>query len=59
MTAPCYQCPDHNLGCHADCDRYKAYRADRDAQNAQRRRDHDRIQAHLDMIEKTKKRLRK
>ena len=58
MTAPCYHCPDHRLGCHADCERYKAHRAECDAVIAKRRREHEQAQAHLDMIEKTKQRFK-
>ena len=25
MTAPCKDCQDRKVGCHADCDRYEEY----------------------------------
>lgn len=27
MCTSCYNCEDRCVGCHGDCDRYKAYRA--------------------------------
>lgn len=30
MTAPCKNCNDRFVGCHGQCDRYKAFRADID-----------------------------
>lgn len=31
MIAPCKDCPDRQIGCHGQCERYKAFRAARDA----------------------------
>lgn len=28
MRAPCFECEDRKLKCHADCERYKAYIAE-------------------------------
>lgn len=28
MIAPCYHCPDRSPGCHSECERYRAYRAE-------------------------------
>ena len=28
MKVPCRGCPDRLLGCHSNCQRYKAYRAE-------------------------------
>lgn len=25
--APCYKCPDREIGCHSKCDRYKEFKA--------------------------------
>lgn len=30
MQAPCYRCEDRYLGCHSDCDRYKAFCRERE-----------------------------
>nr|DAH24695.1 MAG TPA: Protein of unknown function (DUF4051) [Caudoviricetes sp.] len=38
MTAPCKDCPDRQLGCHAACDRYRAFRAERDEMLEARRK---------------------
>lgn len=35
---PCFKCPDRRVLCHATCERYKAYRADLDAYNAEQKR---------------------
>ena len=24
-TSPCYKCPERHIGCHGECERYKAY----------------------------------
>lgn len=29
MNAPCYGCTDRRVGCHAKCDKYQAYHAER------------------------------
>jgi hypothetical protein len=34
--APCYGCQDRELGCHASCEKYKAYRQDITAQKVDR-----------------------
>ena len=31
--APCYQCPNREVGCHGKCEKYLAYRAQIDAAN--------------------------
>ncbi len=31
MEPPCKDCEKRYLGCHSDCESYKAYRADREA----------------------------
>ena len=39
MNAPCYHCPErHNL-CHASCEKYLKFRAERDAMCKARRKD--------------------
>ena len=30
MNAPCRDCPDRHEACHDHCDRYKAYKAERE-----------------------------
>lgn len=30
--APCLDCPDRHVGCHAECERYANYKAARDAE---------------------------
>lgn len=37
MNAPCRGCPDREVGCHAGCELYKAYRAERDRMNEEKR----------------------
>lgn len=37
MTAPCKDCQDRHEGCHGECERYKAYAAEREAINAKKR----------------------
>lgn len=36
MTAPCKGCEDRKVGCHATCEKYKAYRAVKEAEYAWR-----------------------
>lgn len=36
MTAPCKDCQDRELKCHATCDRYKEFRQKRDDYNTYR-----------------------
>ena len=31
MKAPCYGCPERTVGCHENCDRYKEFKAKKDA----------------------------
>lgn len=31
----CYGCPDRHGGCHGSCEKYKAYREELDAKNAE------------------------
>ena len=33
MIAPCKDCPDRSLGCHASCGKYIAYRKTQDEYN--------------------------
>lgn len=39
-SAPCYKCPDRQVGCHSECEKYRAYvkanEARRDADKASR-----------------------
>lgn len=35
--APCYGCPDRAVGCHGNCEAYKAYRSEREATYQYRR----------------------
>lgn len=30
MKAPCMNCPDRSPGCHGRCERYKAFRGEKD-----------------------------
>lgn len=32
MITPCKDCKDRHMACHADCDKYRAWKADLDAQ---------------------------
>ena len=34
MIAPCKDCQERTVGCHSSCDKYLAFRAERDALNA-------------------------
>lgn len=35
MKIPCYNCPDRSIGCHSACDKYLAFRREREAEYAQ------------------------
>lgn len=37
MTAPCKDCPDRSPTCHGVCEKYKKFRAKREAANARYR----------------------
>lgn len=37
MTAPCKDCPDRSLGCHASCGKYIEYRKTQDEYNDKNR----------------------
>ena len=37
MTAPCKDCPDRSLGCHASCSKYISYRKMQDEYNDKNR----------------------
>lgn len=37
MTAPCKDCPDRSIGCHASCGKYIAYRKTQDEYNENNR----------------------
>lgn len=39
MRAPCMNCQNRHLGCHGQCEAYKAFRAQRDAANAEKQKD--------------------
>lgn len=36
MQSPCYDCPDRHENCHAKCDKYHAFKAEREAINEKR-----------------------
>ena len=36
MKAPCYNCEDRQIGCHAKCERYQSFSDARKAENAKR-----------------------
>lgn len=36
IKPPCKGCEERQIGCHSTCERYKAFRADLDEQNAKR-----------------------
>lgn len=38
-SRPCYKCERRHFLCHADCEDYRRVRAERDAANAERRKD--------------------
>lgn len=43
---PCLNCPDRTATCHSNCDKYKLFKEEREAENAQRnkeRRDYQEI----------------
>jgi hypothetical protein len=33
MRPPCKDCPDRHIGCHSKCEKYLAFRRERDAYN--------------------------
>ena len=37
MTAPCKDCPNRHPLCHAECEQYLAYKAEREARREERR----------------------
>lgn len=37
MRAPCYKCESRSLGCHSECELYKAFDTERVAERQQRR----------------------
>ena len=37
--APCLNCPDRTATCHSECERYKRFKEERDALNAQRNKE--------------------
>ena len=37
MTAPCKDCPDRHPLCHSECEKYLAYKAEREEQRMERR----------------------
>lgn len=37
MIAPCKDCRERHLGCHSECEKYKAYRETLDSKNAKRK----------------------
>lgn len=39
--APCKGCPDHCIGCHSGCDRYKQYREDLEVIKAKMKAERD------------------
>ena len=39
MKNPCFKCQDRHQGCHAECDRYKEWNADRERIRAQQRKE--------------------
>ena len=58
MRAPCADCQDRRVGCHTDCERYKEFRAERDAYLA-RERYSPAADVRRIAVEKTIKRRRK
>ena len=36
ICAPCYQCPDRKMHCHATCEKYLEYRRKKDIEIMQR-----------------------
>lgn len=34
-SAPCYGCTDRSPGCHGSCEKYTAWKAEKDAKNAE------------------------
>lgn len=38
MTAPCKDCPNRFIGCHASCGKYIAYRKEQDEYNEGKRK---------------------
>lgn len=36
MTAPCKDCPDRHPLCHSECEKYLAYKAEREEQRRER-----------------------
>lgn len=55
MRAPCLGCGDRRLGCHARCERYKAFRAECDAIREKRKEDAEFDAARIDRAERRRK----
>lgn len=57
MKQPCAKdCPERTEDCHATCERYKAFAADRLEKYAQRKRMHDELEMLFDARMRRKKR---
>ena len=37
MNVPCKDCPDREVGCHSTCEKYKAFRAEKDREIEERK----------------------
>lgn len=62
MKCPCQGCPDREVPCHAKCEKYDAWKAERDAKkkiaDAEREKDYFSPHAQKAMLRKMKERRR-
>lgn len=52
MKAPCKDCPDRHESCHGQCEKYQAYRKERDEMLEERRAYHAAYDARNERVEK-------
>lgn len=57
MSSPCKDCPDRILGCHGRCERYKAFRAEREKEYAWRHEQYVMDTPSADLERKTRRKI--
>ena len=55
---PCLNCPDRTATCHSECGKYKLFKEERDAENAQRNKERRGYQEMCEYRQKKWRRLR-
>ena len=49
IKSPCLDCPDRHRLCHSECEKYKAFRALKDAENERMRQMNESKAAHYEI----------